>query len=107
MGMQTEVIGSGRNVTGLSDSHSSEFAPECDNAAISLMEDQQHVTDMGGTMRLGADPCRVGPGTHAAAVYGAPPVSERHLHRHDVKNKYREHFIIPGLNLSGLSPDGT
>ena len=60
--MQTAIIEFARNVIGLDDSHSSEFAPECDNPVISLMESQQHVTDMGGTMRLGAYPCRLGRG---------------------------------------------
>jgi CTP synthase len=107
LGMQTAIIEFARNVIGLSDSHSSEFAPECDNAVISLMEDQQHVTDMGGTMRLGAYPCRLGPGTQAATIYGQPQVSERHRHRYEVNNKYRDQFIEHGLNLSGLSPDGS
>ena len=107
LGMQTAIIEFARNVIGLSDSHSSEFAPDCGNAVISLMEDQQHVTDMGGTMRLGAYPCRLGPGTQAAAIYGAPQVSERHRHRYEVNNKYRDQFIEHGLNLSGLSPDGS
>jgi CTP synthase len=107
LGMQTAIIEFARNVIGLSDSHSSEFAPECDDAVISLMEDQQHVTDMGGTMRLGAYPCRLGAGTQAAAIYGAPQVSERHRHRYEVNNKYRDQFIEHGLNLSGLSPDGS
>lgn len=107
LGMQTAIIEFARNVMGLSDSHSSEFAPECENAVISLMEGQQHVTDMGGTMRLGAYPCRLGEGTQAAAIYGAPQVSERHRHRYEVNNKYRDGFIEHGLNLSGLSPDGS
>ena len=66
LGMQTAIIEFARNVCGLDDSHSSEFAPECDNAVISLMESQQHVTDMGGTMRLGAYPCRLARGSRAA-----------------------------------------
>ena len=107
LGMQTAIIEFARNVMGLSDSHSSEFAPECDNAVISLMEGQQHVTDMGGTMRLGAYPCRLGAGTQAAAIYGEPQVSERHRHRYEVNNKYRDQFVEHGLNLSGLSPDGS
>src|SRR5439155_8648806 len=96
-----------RNVIGLADSQSSEFAPDCDNAVISLMEDQQHITDIGGTMRLGAYPCRLGVGTQAAVIYGVPQVSERHRHRYEVNNKYRDQFSEHGLNLSGLSPDGS
>src|SRR5512132_2350943 len=107
LGMQTAIIEFARDVIGLDDSHSSEFAPECENAVISLMEDQQHVTDMGGTMRLGAYPCKLGPGTQAAAIYAVPQVSERHRHRYEVNNKFRDQFIEHGLNLSGLSPDGS
>ncbi|HKW12824.1 MAG TPA: CTP synthase [Gemmatimonadaceae bacterium] len=106
LGMQTAIIEFARNVCHLEDSHSSEFAPECDNAVISLMESQQHVTDMGGTMRLGAYPCRLARGSRAAEVYGVPEVSERHRHRYEVSNRYRELFMQHGMRLSGLSPDG-
>jgi CTP synthase len=107
LGMQTAIIEFARNVIGLDDSHSSEFAPECENPVISLMESQQHVTDMGGTMRLGAYPCRLGPGTRAAEIYGSAQVSERHRHRYEVSNAYRESFVEHGMTLSGLSPDGS
>ena len=106
LGMQTAIIEFARNVCGLQDSHSSEFAPECDNAVISLMEAQQHVTDMGGTMRLGAYPCRLARGSRAAEVYGVPEVSERHRHRYEVSNRFRDLFVQHGMRLSGLSPDG-
>jgi CTP synthase len=106
LGMQTAIIEFARNVCGLDDSHSSEFAPECDNAVISLMESQQHVTDMGGTMRLGAYPARLARGSRTAEVYGAAEISERHRHRYEVSNKYRELFVEHGLKLSGVSPDG-
>jgi len=106
LGMQTAIIEFARNVCGLDDSHSSEFAPDCDNAVISLMESQQHVTDMGGTMRLGAYPCRLTRGSRAAEVYGVAEVSERHRHRYEVANSYRDLFVQKGLRLSGLSPDG-
>ena len=106
LGMQTAIIEFARNVCALEDSHSSEFAPECDNAVISLMESQQHVTDMGGTMRLGAYPCRLTRGSRAAEVYGVPEVSERHRHRYEVSNTYRDLFVQNGMKLSGLSPDG-
>jgi CTP synthase len=106
LGMQTAIIEFARNVCGLDDSHSSEFAPECDNAVISLMESQQHVTDMGGTMRLGAYPCRLTRGSRAAEVYGVAEVSERHRHRYEVANRYRDLFVEHGMRLSGLSPDG-
>ncbi|HVX38951.1 MAG TPA: CTP synthase [Gemmatimonadaceae bacterium] len=106
LGMQTAIIEFARNVCGLDDSHSSEFAPECDNPVISLMESQQHVTDMGGTMRLGAYPCKLARGSRAAEIYGQPEVSERHRHRYEVSNKYRDLFVQHGMKLSGLSPDG-
>src|SRR5256885_11373803 len=106
LGMQTAIIEFARNVCHLEDSHSSEFEPECDNAVISLMESQQHVTDMGGTMRLGAYPCRLARGSRAAEVYGVPEVSERHRHRYEVSNRYRDLFVQNGMRLSGLSPDG-
>jgi CTP synthase len=106
LGMQTAIIEFARNVCGLEDTNSSEFAPECDNAVISLMESQQHVTDVGGTMRLGAYPCRLTRGSRAAEIYGVNEVSERHRHRYEVSNKYRELFVQKGLRLSGLSPDG-
>ena len=106
LGMQTAIIEFARNVCGLEDSHSSEFAPECDNAVISLMESQQHVTDMGGTMRLGAYPARLTRGSRVAEVYGQAEISERHRHRYEVSNRYRDLFVEHGLRLSGLSPDG-
>jgi CTP synthase len=106
LGMQTAIIEFARNVCGLGDSHSSEFAPECDNPVVSLMESQQHITDMGGTMRLGAYPCRLARGSRAAEIYGQPEVSERHRHRYEVSNDYRELFVQHGMKLSGVSPDG-
>ncbi|HEY6218889.1 MAG TPA: CTP synthase, partial [Gemmatimonadaceae bacterium] len=106
LGMQVAIIEFARNVCGIEDSHSSEFAPECDNAVISLMESQQHVTDMGGTMRLGAYPARLSRGSKTAEVYGVAEISERHRHRYEVSNKYRDEFVDKGLRLSGVSPDG-
>ncbi|MEJ7808926.1 MAG: CTP synthase [Gemmatimonadaceae bacterium] len=107
LGMQTAVIEFARNRLGIEDSHSSEFAPECSNAVISLMESQQHVTDMGGTMRLGAYPCRLRPGSLAAELYGVGDVSERHRHRYEFANEFRDRFIAAGMRMSGLSPDGS
>jgi CTP synthase len=106
LGMQAAVIEFARNVLELDDSHSSEFAPECEHPVISLMESQQHVTDMGGTMRLGAYPCRLRPGSLAAEMYGVPEISERHRHRYEFANAYREQFTSHGMRLSGISPDG-
>jgi CTP synthase len=107
LGMQTAVIEFARNAIGLDDSHSSEFAPECEHPVISLMESQQHVTDMGGTMRLGAYPCRLKPGSLAAEAYRVPEISERHRHRYEFSNAYRDQFNAHGMVLSGLSPDGS
>ncbi len=107
LGMQVSIIEFARNVLQLPDSHSSEFAPECGNPVIDLMEEQKHVTEMGGTMRLGAYPCRLQRGSRAAEVYGVPEVSERHRHRYEVSNSYRDQFTANGLKLSGLSPDGS
>ncbi len=106
LGLQSAIIEFARNVCELDDSHSIEFSPECDNPVISLMESQQHVTDMGGTMRLGAYPCRLARGSRVAEAYGVAEVSERHRHRYEVSNAYRERFVANGMQLSGLSPDG-
>ena len=107
LGMQVAIIEFARNVCGIDDSNSSEFAPECSNAVISLLESQQSVKEMGGTMRLGAYACRLKAGSKAAEIYGQPEISERHRHRYEVSNQYREQFQQAGLRLSGLSPDGS
>ena len=107
LGMQSAIIEFARSVVGLDDSDSSEFAPECEHPVVALMESQQHVTDMGGSMRLGAYPCRLQPGTIAAEAYGIAEVSERHRHRYEVSNRYRATLTEHGMRLSGLSPDGS
>ncbi|MEP7381943.1 MAG: CTP synthase [Gemmatimonadota bacterium] len=107
LGMQVAIVEFARNVLALDDAHSSEFAPECEHPVIAMMEEQKHVTDMGGTMRLGAYPCRLTRGTKAADIYGVPEVSERHRHRYEVSNAYRDRFVDNGMRLSGLSPDGS
>ncbi|MFM9013371.1 MAG: CTP synthase [Gemmatimonadota bacterium] len=107
LGMQVAIIEFARHVAGLDDSNSSEFAPECGHPVISLLESQQGVQDMGGTMRLGTYPCRLRPGSKAAEIYGQPEISERHRHRYEVSNPYRERFQQQGMRLSGLSPDGS
>jgi CTP synthase len=107
LGMQVAMIEFARNVIKLDDSNSSEFAPECGNPVISLLESQQNVKDMGGTMRLGAYACRLKPGSRAAEIYGQPEISERHRHRYEVSNQYREQYQQHGMRLSGLSPDGS
>ena len=107
LGMQVAIIEFARNVCRLDDSNSSEFAPECGNPVVSLMQSQHHIQDMGGTMRLGAYPCRLRPGSRAAEIYGQPEISERHRHRYEVSNQYRELFQENGMRLAGLSPDGS
>jgi CTP synthase len=107
LGMQAAIIEFTRNVCGLDDSNSSEFAPECSNAVVSLMESQQHVQDMGGTMRLGSYPCRLRPGSKAAEIYGQPEINERHRHRYEVSNQYRDLLQEKGMRLAGLSPDAS
>ncbi len=84
LGLQTAIIEFAHNVCQLPDSNSSEFAPECENPVIALMATQQGIQEMGGTMRLGAYPCRLRPGSRAAQIYGTPEVSERHRHRYEV-----------------------
>ncbi len=107
LGMQMAIVEFARNVLSLPDSNSSEFAPECGDPVISLMEEQQHVSELGGTMRLGAYVCRIAPRSRAAEVYGVPEVRERHRHRYEVSNRYRDALVEHGMKLSGMSPDGS
>ncbi len=106
LGLQCAIIEFARNVCGLADSHSHEFNRETSDPVISLMDAQYNVTEMGGTMRLGAYPCRLQDGSRARDVYGRGEVSERHRHRYEVNNEYREDLAGRGLRFSGLSPDG-
>lgn len=107
LGMQVMTIEFARNVVGLEDANSSEFALSCRNPVIDLMVEQQGITDMGGTMRLGEYPCRLEPGTTAARAYGGPrEIRERHRHRFEFNNVYRGTFEQKGMVFSGLSPDG-
>ncbi|MDE7004232.1 MAG: gamma-glutamyl-gamma-aminobutyrate hydrolase family protein, partial [Oscillospiraceae bacterium] len=94
------------HVCGLTGAHSSELDPATPYPVIDLMSDQVGVTAKGGTMRLGSYPCRLEPGSLAAAVYGAREINERHRHRYEFSNGYREALTKAGLSLSGLSPDG-
>ena len=107
LGMQVAIIEFARNVLGLADSNSSEFAANCDDPVVSLLDSQREITDIGGTMRLGAYPCRLQKGSKALSIYGVPEVSERHRHRYEVSNSYRDAFVQHGLLLSGLSPDSS
>ncbi len=105
LGLQSAIIEFARNVCDIVASHSREFAPDCDDPVVSLLDSQQQVTDMGGTMRLGAYPCQLEDGSLAAHIYGIPEISERHRHRYEVNNEYRDVFREHGLCLCGLSPD--
>ena len=106
LGMQLGVVEFARNVCGLEGANSTEFAPDTPHPVIDLMPDQKSVENLGGTMRLGAYPCLLQPGTLAAQAYGEELVYERHRHRFEFNNAYRERLTKAGLVLSGLSPDG-
>jgi CTP synthase len=105
LGLQMAVCEFARNVAGLPGAMSSEFEPECTYPVIDLMPDQEDVTDKGGTMRLGAYPCKVVPGTLASEAYGEELIYERHRHRYEVNNAYRKQLTDAGMVISGLSPD--
>jgi CTP synthase len=106
LGMQCAVIEFARGVCGLSDANSSEFEPTTPHPVIDLLPEQKDVTDLGGSMRLGAQPCHLVPGTRAAAAYGEQVVYERHRHRYEVNPAYRRTLEEGGMVVSGHSPDG-
>ena len=106
LGLQCAVIEFGRNVCGLADCHSAEFQPGTRHPLVCLLDSQLQVTEKGGTMRLGAYPCRLAPGSRARGIYGAEDISERHRHRHEVNNEYRSLLEDNGMLISGTSPDG-
>ncbi|GMV16333.1 MAG: CTP synthase [Polyangiaceae bacterium] len=106
LGMQLAVIEYARHVCNLKGASSTEFQKDAAHAVIDLMPDQQGVKDKGGTMRLGAYPCTLLSGSRAAQIYGAGEISERHRHRFEFNNEYREPLTKAGLVLSGTSPDG-
>jgi CTP synthase len=103
------VIEIARNVAGLAEANSTEFEPDTEHPVIATMAEQVDVVagkgDMGGTMRLGAYPAELQPGSLVAEIYGSTSVSERHRHRYEVNNAYREALEAGGLRLSGMSPD--
>jgi CTP synthase len=107
LGLQCAVIEFARNVCSIEDADGSEFNPNTCNPVIDLMADQVPDGDKGGTMRLGAYPCRIKPGTLAETVYGPGTISERHRHRWEVNNDYLERFAREGMIVSGASPDGS
>jgi len=106
LGMQVMTIEFARSVLGLEDANSTEYDTATEHPVIDLMPDQHHVTDLGGTMRLGVYPCELAPGSTAAAAYGATVVDERHRHRFEFNTRYRAAFEQAGAWFSGVSPDG-
>ena len=106
LGMQIAVIEYARNVAGISDANSGEFDENCKNKVIDFMPGQSDEIDKGGTLRLGAYPCNIIPGTTMERCYQSSSISERHRHRYEFNNDYRKTLENNGLTLSGLSPDG-
>ena len=106
LGLQVAIIEFARNVCRLPDTNSTEFEPNCQTPVISLMQSQRDLPDLGGTMRLGAYAARLRPGSRAAQAYASTEISERHRHRWEVSNAYRDVLAEYGLRLSGQSPDG-
>ena len=106
LGMQCAAIEFGRNVVGLEGAHSTEFDKDTPAPIICLLDEQRQVTQMGGTMRLGAQPCTLTPDSVAQTAYATQQISERHRHRYEFNNVYRNQFEAHGMRFSGLSPDG-
>ena len=104
LGMQCAVIEFARNVCGLTEANSTEFKPKVKQAVISMLAEQHKIKDMGGTMRLGAYPCKIKRGTLAERVYKASTISERHRHRYEFNNKYRSLLEKNGMVFSGIYP---
>ncbi len=107
LGLQVAMIEYARDVMHIANANSQEFEPDGKELVIAMMEDQKHVTKKGGTMRLGAYPCKLADGSLARKLYGKQEISERHRHRLEVNNTYRERLSKAGLNISGTSPDGS
>ena len=106
LGMQVMVIEFARHVLGLADAHSTEFSLTTTAPVIALMQEQMDVTDLGGTMRLGAWPAMLADGSQVAQLYGATVVSERHRHRYEFNARFVEQYESGGMRCSGTSPDG-
>jgi CTP synthase len=105
LGMQVAVIEFARNVAGLKGANSTEFDPTPPYPVVDFLPEQRHVTDKGATMRLGSYPCLLAAGSRAEAAYGASEISERHRHRYEVNNDFREALTSHGMLISGVSPD--
>ena len=107
LGMQTACVEFARNVCGLADANSSEFDPATPHRVIYKLRELRGVEELGGTMRLGAWPCKIEPGTLAQKVYGQTEISERHRHRYEFNREYESTLVAGGLRISGSTPDGT
>ena len=107
LGMQTACVEFARNVVGLADANSSEFDPATPHRVIYKLRELRGVEELGGTMRLGAWPCKIEAGTLAYQVYGQTEISERHRHRYEFNREYEETMVANGLRISGSTPDGT
>ncbi len=105
LGMQCAVIEFGRNVLGYKDAHSSEMNPKSKHKVIDMMQEQKKITAKGGTMRLGAYPCKIKKGTKAFAVYGKENISERHRHRYEFNNAFLKEYEKKGMIASGINPE--
>ncbi len=106
LGMQLSIVEFARDVIGYSDAHSVELKSDTTHPVIHLMPDQEGIDDIGGTLRLGAYPCVLDKSSKAYALYGQETISERHRHRYEVNNDYRNILVENGMKLSGISPDG-
>jgi CTP synthase len=106
LGMQCAVIDYGREVVGLAGAHSTEFDKNAPHPVICLLDEQRNVTDVGGTMRLGSQPTTLVAGSRAAEAYASHDIEERHRHRYEFNNAYRQAFVDAGMRFSGTSPDG-
>lgn len=105
LGMQLAIVEFARNVLGLKDAASIELVPDTPDPVISLMPEQNGIVNMGGTLRLGSYPCILKEGTLSASLYNKKEISERHRHRYEINNDYRDRLTEHGMVLSGLSPD--
>ena len=106
LGMQLAIVEFARNVLGHRDAHSAELDPDTTHPVIHIMPEQIGIEDLGGTLRLGAYPCVLDTDSRAYKMYGRQEISERHRHRYEVNNDYREELSASGMKISGLSPDG-
>ena len=106
LGMQVTVIEYARNVLGLKDANSREFDEVTKNPVIDIMRDQVGIEELGGTMRLGVYPCKIDKNSKLYELYGTDLINERHRHRFEFNNQYRDLYIKNGLTLAGISPDG-